>query len=116
MKNLKRDLSRLILDFIKSNSSCSSKQIHNGFQDVGYATIKRTIQILVKENSVISSGRGKSTKYEISPAYELIHTIDVDNYFVKEIDERKIRDQFNHALIRETLHKVSLFTEEELDK
>lgn len=114
MKGSTRDIRGLILDFIKSHSSCSSKEIDNGLNEVGYATIKRTLQALLAENLITLSGRGKSTKYEISQAYELIRTIDLETYFLKEIDEREIKDHFNHSLIKETLSKVSLFTVEEL--
>lgn len=114
MKGSGRNTSGLILDFIKSHPSCSSKEIHNGLEDIGYATIKRMIQTLIVENLVTLSGRGKSTKYEISQAYELIRFIDVENYFLKEIDERDVQNHFNHSLIKETLTNVSLFTIEEL--
>lgn len=110
----KNDTRGLILDFIKLNPLCSSKEIHNGLQDVGYATIKRTIYTLIAENLVTLTGRGKSTKYEISQAYKLIRAINVGDYFLKEIDEREIKDHFNHSLIKETLNKVSPFTVEEL--
>ena len=104
----------LVLEFIKSTPLSSSKEIHNGLKDVGYATIKRTLQTLVAENLVTLSGRGKSTKYEISQAYELVRTINVETYFSKEIDEREIKDNFNHSLIKETLSNASLFRVDEL--
>jgi fido (protein-threonine AMPylation protein) len=110
----KKDTRGLVLDFIKSNPLRSSKEIHNGLKDVGYATIKRAIQTLIAENLVTLSGRGKSTKYEISQVYELIRTIDLETYFLKEIDEREIKDHFNHSLIKETLGNVSIFTGEQL--
>lgn len=69
---------------------------------------------LVAENFITISGRGKSTKYEVSQTYELIRNVSVEEYFQKEIDERKIQDQFNHSLISETLSKATLFTEVEL--
>jgi Fic family protein len=113
-KGTKKDIRGLVLDFIKLNPLCSSKEIHNGFEYVGYATIKRAIQTLITENLISVSGRGKGTKYEISKAYELIHAIDVENYFLKEIDEREIKSHFSHTLITETLREASLYTNEEL--
>jgi Fic family protein len=108
----KRDL---ILDFIKSNPSVSSKEIHDGIVDeVGYATVKRTLQKLISENLISSHGNGRGTKYEISAAYTLLHSVDVDIYFEKEIDTRKIMSSYNHSLITETLSEVQVFTNEEL--
>lgn len=106
----------LILDFIKKNPACSSKEIHDGLVDVAisYATLKRTLQILISENLIILKGKGKGTKYEIDPAYDIIRPIDVNKYFEKEIDERVIRNSFNQTLIKETLNTISLFTKEEL--
>jgi len=110
------DKNELILDFIKKNLSCSSKEIHDGLVDleISYATLKRTLQILISENLIIPKGKGKGTKYEIDPAYDILRPIDVNKYFEKEIDERVIRNSFNQTLIRETLNNISLFTKEEL--
>ena len=109
------ELSNTILDFIKKNPLSSSKQINDGLNNAsGYATVKRVLKNLVAENFIAISGRGKSTKYEVSQTYELIRNVSVEEYFQKEIDERKIQDQFNHSLISETLSKATLFTEVEL--
>ena len=106
-----------ILSFIKENPSCSSKEIHEGIDEkLGYATVKRILQNLLSENLIDISGKGKGTKYTISPAYDLLRSIDVEQYFKKEIDERKIRDGFNFTLIKETLTRASIFTDEELNQ
>jgi Fic family protein len=110
------DKSTLILDFIEKNPLCSSKEIHDRLvEEFGYATVKRIIQKLISQNLITTSGKAKGTKYEISQAYDLLHLIDVEEYFKKEIDEREIRDSFNHVLIRETLKKVVIFTDTELE-
>lgn len=116
MARSNKDIKKLILNFIHLNPLCSSKEIHEDLKnDFAYATIKRAIQLLLAENLITVSGKGKSTKYEISEAYELIRFIDVDEYFQKEIDERDIKNNFNHSLIAETLNKVSVFTNEEIN-
>ena len=115
MAKAKIEIRNLILDYIGSHPNCSSKVIHDGLEkEFGYATVKRTIQILLSEDLIIAIGRGKATRYEISKAFELIQPIDAEMYFEKEIDDRKIKSHFNHALIKETLSKVSIFTESEL--
>lgn len=116
MAKSNKDIKKLILNFINLNPLCSSKEIHEDLKnDFAYATIKRAIQLLLAENLITVSGNGKSTKYEISEAYELIRFVDVDEYFQKEIDERDIKNNFNHSLIAETLNKVSVFTNEEIN-
>ena len=116
MEKLPFDKSSLILEFIKSNPFLSSKEIHVGLKvELGYATVKRILQKLITENLIIPSGKGKGTKYQISPAYELLHPIEAEVYFKKEIDEREIKESFNHSLITDTLSNVSVFTYAELN-
>jgi hypothetical protein len=60
-------------------------------------------------------GKGKSTKYKLSQSYELMHTIDVDLYFRQEIDERVIKNSFNHLLMPDVLSQRAIFTNAELN-
>lgn len=108
---------QIIVEFIKSNGPCSSKEIFDGIGDsFSYATLKRMLTDLKADNFLLTTGQGKGTKYQLSPAYELIRPIDVDRYFEKEIDERHIIAHFNADLITGVLRKYSLFTDSELDK
>jgi len=110
------DKSSLLLEFIKSNPFLSSKEIHTGLHiEIGYATVKRSLQRLISENLIIPSGKGKGTKYQISRAYELLRPIEMEEYFKKEIDEREIKESFNHSLIADTLNTVSVFSDAELN-
>lgn len=110
------DKSRLILEFIKANPSLSSKEILDGLDlELGYATVKRTLQKLISENLIISSGKGKGTKYRLSQEFDLLFPIDTEEYFQKEIDERKINESFNHTLITKTLSNISIFSDDELN-
>ncbi|MCX6307337.1 MAG: Fic family protein [Bacteroidia bacterium] len=102
-----------IIKFIKEHPDCTSKELYNHLSDtLSYATVKRLIQQLVSENYVLSSGAGKHL-YSISPTYEVLHPIDLTEYFQKEIDERSIRNTYQFDLIKETLGRVKFFTEEE---
>ena len=108
-------LQEKVIGFIKKHPSTSSREIHDGSGvSASYATLKRVLQSLIAENLVITKGKGKGTKYEIDPAYDLIRPVDVDRYFEQEIDEREIQKNFNQSLIRETLNRCLLFTKEEL--
>lgn len=114
MGKVQYDTSGLILEFIKANPLFSSKEIHTGLNiELGYATVKRILQKLVSENLIVTSGKGKGTKYQISQAYELLYPIDTEEYFKKEIDERIINKGFNHNLIEGALRNVKVFTDAE---
>ena len=108
------ELKESILDYIRRNPDCSSSEIFEGINaPVSYATVKRTLQSMLAGNRIETSGRGKGTRYQISPANQLLMSIEPEQYFLKEIDEREIVDSFNHELIKNTLRSVSLFTVKE---
>jgi len=106
-----------IIDFLKNHSGSSSKEI---FENIpisdSYATIKRSLTKLISNNYITSEGKGKGTKYFLSPSFSIIQPIDIDTYFKKEIDEREIQETFNFVLITDVLKKQTLFTENELNK
>jgi prophage maintenance system killer protein len=115
MGKLPDEKSHDILEFIKAHPLLSSKEVYTGLNvELGYATVKRNLQKLISENLIITSGKGKGTKYQISQAFELLNPIDTAEYFKKEIDEREINGSFNHTLINGVLGNVSVFTDAEL--
>ena len=88
-----------ILNFLHTHPSSSSKVIfENVTTGISYATVKRTLAQLVADQLVLPKGQGKGTKYEVSPAYELLHSIDIENYYQQEIDERVIKSDFNFGV------------------
>lgn len=111
------DLEKAMLDYIQKHPNSSSREIHEGLEKiVAFATVKRTINVLLEKNLVASTGRGKSTRYALSKAFDILVPIDIETYFEKEIDEREIKEAFNFDLIKETLKNVLIFTEEEIEK
>jgi len=109
-----KDLNSLILQYLTENPLVSSKEIHEGISEkAGYATVKRALQTLIAEELIRSVGKGKGTKYELSPAYFVLAPIDTEAYFEREIDERNIQSEFNLNLIEQVLSEVDLFTQEE---
>ena len=111
------DLEKAMLDYIQKHPNSSSREIHEGLEKiVAFATVKRTINVLLEKNLVASTGRGKSTRYALSKAFYILVPIDIETYFEKEIDEREIKEAFNFNLIKETLNNVLIFTEEEIEK
>jgi hypothetical protein len=103
-----------VLDFINAHPSMSSGEIseQSGI-DVSYATLKRILKQLISEKLIVTTGRGRGTRYEISLTYDLFYPVDPIEYFSKEIDAREIRDKFNLSLISDVLNKASLFTPDE---
>jgi Fic family protein len=115
MAKLKINLEEVILEFLRSNASVSSKTIYDYCSNyVAYASVKRTLKDLVVKNLVSTIGKGKITKYIISPDFEIIVPINLDHYFTKEIDERQIKESFNFSLIEERLVTINLFANAEL--
>lgn len=105
-----------ILNFIRNHENCSSGGIHKEFAALmSYATIKRILSQLLKEKYISSQGKGKGTRYFISLSYELLYSIDIDSYYEKEIDERRIKENFNLDIF-ELLEKTEIFNQTELRK
>jgi len=106
-----------IIGFLKNNPGSSSKEIHHGTTTtISYATVKRILAQLISKNLISTTGKGKGTKYFISVTYELLDPIDPARYYEKEIDERQIRENFNHDLIPSVLHFNDIFTRGEYAK
>lgn len=78
------------------------------------STMKRLIAEAVKNEMIVVHGRGPATKYTLSPQAHVTMPLDMDTYFRNDIDERQVQESFNFQLIKETLPKVSLFTDEEI--
>ncbi len=106
-----------IIELIRKNQESSSREIFESVSiSVSYATVKRILSKLIDENLLSKKGQGKATKYLISPTYEILHPVDIEKYYEKEIDERQIKENFNFNLIPETLNECSVFTANELEQ
>ncbi len=78
------------------------------------STLKRIIAEAVKEGYIMVEGRGPSTRYVLSSQAHVTMPLNLDTYFLKDIDERIIQESFNFDLIKNILPDVSIFDEEEL--
>ena len=108
------DISSEILQFLHFNPMSSRDAIAKGIMFEGSdATLKRLIASLVKEGDVIVEGKARATRYKLSDQAHLLMPLNLDTYFAKDVDERKVQTSFNFELIREQLPDVDLFTEEE---
>lgn len=105
-----------ILGYIKHHPGCSSQEILSGLNlKIGTTTIKRYLQDLIQDELIVPTGKNKARRYSISLSYDVLRSIDVDEYFAKEIDERVIQRTYNAQLMKETLQKVALFTTREIE-
>jgi len=112
---METNLEHKILTYIERHKGVSSKEVHEFVHDdSSYATVKRILNRLQVENLITIKGKGKATKYILSPLYEVIKPMDLEKYFENEIDERVIKEYFNLELSRDTLRQHSIFNEEEL--
>ena len=103
-----------ILQFLHYNPSSSRVEISAGLTEApNERTLKRIIAELVQNGDVIVKGKGKATRYSLSAQAQLMMPLNIDTYFIKDIDERKVQESFNFQLIREVLPRVTLFTPEE---
>lgn len=78
--------------------------------------MKRIIAEVVQQGDIVVEGQGRATRYSLSAQAHLMMPLDIDTYFLKDIDERKVQDSFNFDLIRFTLPQVNIFTPEELER
>lgn len=103
-----------ILEYIRDNPGQSSLYIHEGISgNKAYATTKRILSQLVAQNWAVAKGKGKSTRYYIGSSFMLLAPVDIEKYFIKEIDERTIKSEFNLGLIVEQLPSTMVFTQDE---
>ena len=111
------DIKKQILDFLINKPESSSNEILQGIvEKKSIATIKRVLSKLISENLISAKGKGKSTRYKLSPFYKLFEKVDIERYYEKEIDERTIVGNFNFSLLTDILPNVNLFTQNELNK
>lgn len=108
------DASREILQFLHYNPLSSRDEIAKGIAFEGSeATLKRMIAQQVRGGDVVVEGKARATRYRLSDQAHLLMPLNLDTYFARDVDDRKVQDSFNFELIKEQLPKVTLFTEEE---
>lgn len=111
------DREQQIVEYLHKNNARSSKEIWDETRvEVSYSTLKRILAKLLADNYLVTSGKGRGTKYMISPAYEVMRPVNTEKYFAAEIDEREIKDTFDLSVITEILARNPVFTEEEHKK
>lgn len=110
---MSKSLDSEIIELIQAQELASVQSIHSMLKtEVSLATLKRAMKRLVDQQWIEVLGHGKATKYKIATAFQILQTIDLDTYYSKEIDDRKIQGFYNFDII-ETLKRVRIFSHEE---
>ena len=103
-----------ILQFLHYHPSSSRVEIATGLKNApNERTLKRIIADCVQNGDIIVEGKAKATRYSLSAQAHLMMPLDIDTYFLNDVDERIVQESFNFELIRNVLPNVSLFTTEE---
>ena len=106
-----------ILQFLHFNPLSSRVEIAAALSDTpNERTLKRMIADAVQRGDVVVAGKGKATRYSLSAQAQLMMPLDIDTYFLKDIDERKVQESFNFDLVCDILPRVVLFTDDELQR
>lgn len=104
-----------LLELIRAKQPLRASDIYREI-DMGESTVRKYLKILVDANLVITNGVGRATTYSISPGYELLAHVNLEEYYAQDEIERNARSTFNHDLIPQILEKAKLFTNDELDR
>lgn len=104
-----------LLSYLLANSPSSRAQIEKFLKTDGASriTVIRDLNHLVDSGLVEQIGGGKYVEYRLKPGKELLIPVDIEEYFSKTTDTRKIRQPiFNFGLIN---NLTGLFSKEELE-
>lgn len=106
-----------ILQFLHYNPSSSRVEIAAALSDTpNERTLKRMIAGAVQRGDIVVEGKGKATRYSLSAQAQLMMPFDIDTYFLKDIDGRKVQESFNFNLVCNILPQAALFTDDELQR
>lgn len=105
-----------MLQYLHYHPDSAKAEIKAGMSlEMSDATIKRVLSNAVKDGMVLVIGKGRATKYRLTPQAHVTMDLNLDTYFDKDVDEREVQEGFNFELINDILPKVELFAPEELN-
>lgn len=77
--------------------------------EISMPTLNREMVILIAENYLLKTGKGRATSYSISPFYKIFIPIVFSDYFDKDPDARSAATGFNYDLLT-VLESIELLT------
>lgn len=105
-----------IIFFLTEHPLSSSSEIfESSGVSISYVTVRRELSKLVGDNIIIVTGKGKASRYSLSPIYKILQDINIEEYFEDEIDDRNIIKSYNFDLIETLNNSPSIFTSSELE-
>lgn len=107
-----------ILSFIKAKKYANRTQIQQyimeQFDKSSKITVLRDLNLLIKENLIIKSGKTKAALYTIYPSSALMEDINVEDYFKIDADKRILKsEKFNFDIWE---HLTNIFTKKEKEE
>ncbi len=89
-----------ILDIIGSKKETTNQDIlaflQNKGEIISRETLVRDLNILIQDNLILKTGRGRGVVYKVKKDYSLLRPIDVNDYFSRDVDIRSPKAiQFN---------------------
>jgi len=102
-----------IVKTLQEGSPLSSSEVHQQVGEVNLVTIKRRLTKLVEANYLSVYGIGRATRYEINPSFRLFVSINQEEYFRQDVDDREIIQRFEMELLEKVLRRVKLFDKDE---
>ena len=106
--------SRDILQYLHYHPLSSRGDITTGTAFKGSdATLKRMIAAGIKAGDIVAEGKARATRYRLSPQAQLLMPLNLDTYFVLEVDERQVQSSYNFELINGLLAETRLFSDKE---
>lgn len=103
-------LKELVFELFWSHDSLSRAEIMEALPNGGSdASVKRALLQLVKEEKLVVSGAGRTTRYRLSSRGRLLSDINLDTYYSRDIDERHIMANYNFELLTSILPGADLF-------
>lgn len=106
--------SRDILQYLHYHPLSSRGDITAGTAFKGSdATLKRMIAAGIKAGDIVAEGKARATRYRLSPQAQLLMPLNLDTYFVLEVDERQVQSSYNFELINGLLAETRLFSDKD---
>ncbi len=114
----RKQVKNLIISILSDKERRSSGELFSELSGmVSLATLKRIITEMCAEGWLEKSGTGKkNTVYFLSSKSEVLWPVETADYFKKEIDERRIKREFDFAVVSGMFDQLELFSKEETEK
>jgi len=106
----------IILKFLNRNKTARISElisaIKEQYKTTSKITVNRDLSELIGLNFISPKGAGRNSYYQLSDTYQIQKPVDAHEYFLKDIDERDIKERFNFEIFS---NLKNIFTDKEKD-